>query len=252
MVAQKQRRGVSLVVGGRGFSPAAKGRRIAGLFFCLIVAAVTAAVPGAHGAPLRVLFIGNSLTAWNDIPGLFASLAQAGGHERPETRTIAVGGFSLEDHWHQGAAQAAIAEGHWDFVVLQQGPSAMAESRRLLVDYTRRFGEAARKAGATPALYMVWPSANRGADFPGVSKSYDAAARAVNGRLLPAGDAWRTILRQHKDIALYSADGLHPTPAGSYLAALVIYRGLYDAGVGELPALGLSENDARRLKNAVH
>ena len=237
----------------KAVGPARRGRRLAGLFFCVLVVAVIAAVPaGAKIAPLRVLFIGNSLTAWNDLPGLFASLAQAGGHERPETRTIAVGGFSLEDHWNQGAAQKAIAEGRWDFVVLQQGPSAMIESRRLLVDYTRRFGEAARNAGATPALYMVWPSANRGADFPGVSTSYGAAARAVKGRLLPAGDAWRKILREHSDIALYSADGLHPTLAGSYLAALVVYRGLYDAGVGDLPALGLSENDARRLKNAVH
>ena len=112
--------------GGRGFSLAEKGRRLAGLFFCLLV---VAGMPVAASAePLRVLFIGNSLTAWNDLPNLFASLAQAGGHERPVARTIAVGGFSLEDHWNQGDAQKGIATGRWDFVVLQQGPSSLAES----------------------------------------------------------------------------------------------------------------------------
>jgi hypothetical protein len=92
------------------------------------------------------------------------------------------------------------------------------------------FAEIVRASGATPALYMVWPSTSRASDFPGVSTSYGAAARAVNGRLLPAGDAWRKVLREHRDITLYSDDGLHPTLAGSYLAALVIYRGQDAAG----------------------
>jgi hypothetical protein len=233
---------------GRGGSLAEKGRRLAGLFFCLLV---VTGLPAASAEPLRVLFIGNSLTAWNDLPNLFASLAQAGGHERPVARTIAVGGFSLEDHWNQGDAQKAIATSGWDFVVLQQGPSALIESRRLLVDYTRRFAEIARASGATPALYMVWPSTSRASDFPGVSTSYGAAARAVDGRLLPAGDAWRHVLRKHRDIALYSDDGLHPTFAGSYLAALVIYRELYAAPVAGLPALGLPEPVAKQLQKAV-
>ena len=237
------------VEGRRGFGPAEKGRRYAGLFFCAVV--IAGWPVAGYAEPLRVLFIGNSLTASNDLPNIFSSLAEGGGHERPLTRTVAVGGFSLEDHWNQGEAQKAIAQGQWDFVVFQQGPSALIESRRLLVNYTRRFAEVARAAGATPALYMVWPSANRRSDFPGVSTSYGAAARAVQGRLLPAGDVWRTVLREHEDIALYSDDGLHPTLAGSYLAALVIYRELYQASVTSLPRLGLPQNDATRLKSAV-
>ena len=234
---------------GRGSGPVEKGRRRAGLFFCVLV--INALTITAAAEPLRVLFIGNSLTAWNDLPNIFASLAQAGGHERPVTRTIAVGGFSLEDHWNRGDARQAIVAGNWDFVVLQQGPSALAESRRLLMEYTRRFAEVVRTSGATPALYMVWPSTSRTADFPGVSTSYGAAARAVDGRLLPAGDAWRQVLREHRDIALYSDDGLHPTFAGSYLAALVIYRELYESPPADLPGLGLPEPVARQLQKAV-
>jgi hypothetical protein len=201
-------------------------------------------------APLRVLFIGNSLTAANDLPNIFATLATSGGYERPVTRMIAVGGFSLEDHWNRGDAQKAITEGKWDVVVLQQGPSALIESRQLLIAYARRFADAIRAAGARAALYMVWPSTQRQFDFAGVSNSYSAAARAVNGMLLPAGDAWRKVLREHRDIRLYSEDGLHPTFAGSYLAAVVIYRRLYDAAILDLPALGLSARDAERLQTA--
>jgi hypothetical protein len=247
-LARDAGRGFSPVDGGRGCSPAEQGRRFAGLLFCLVVFAGWPVAASAE--PLRVLFIGNSQTAWNDLPNKVASLAQAGGNERPVTRTIAIGGFSLEDHWHEGAAQSAIAEGRWDFVVLQQGPSALIESRRLLVEYTRRFAAVARAKGATPALCMVWPSTSRASDFSGVSTSYRAAARAVEGRLLPAGEVWRKVLRENPDIPLYSDDGLHQTFAGSYVAALVIYHELYDAPVAGLPPLGLSESDARRLQDA--
>jgi hypothetical protein len=237
-------------------SPLARARRhvrptvaIAGLILLSSLIAA-AAQPQPATRPLRLLFIGNSLTAWNDLPMLVTRLAMADGQPQPLTRTVAVGGFSLEDHWNQGDAQRAIADGPWDFVVLQQGPSALLESRRLLVTYTRRFAEVIQKAGARPALYMVWPSTSRRQDFSGVSDSYRAAAKSVDGVLLSAGTAWSLVLQRQKSIALYSEDGLHPTIAGSYLAALVIYQGLYGRSPIGLPALGLSATDARALQDA--
>ena len=220
----------------------------AGLTAC--AASLTAVRRAPVTAPMRVLFIGNSLTAAHDLPAIFAALAAAGGHQRPITRTFTADGFSLEDHWKGGEAQKAIAAGPWDVVVLQQGPSALLESRQLLVAYARRFAESIRAAGARPAFYMVWPSTARPFDFADVSTSYAAAARAVDGILLPAGDAWRRVLREHRDLKLYSEDGLHPTFAGSYLAALVIYQRLYDARDLRLPALGLPARDTERLQAA--
>jgi hypothetical protein len=218
----------------------------------LLTSSVSGGVqPQPASKPLRLLFIGNSLTEWNDLPMVVARLAMASGEPQPLTRAVVVGGFSLEDHWNQGQAQRAIAEGPWDFVVLQQGPSALLESRRLLVTYARRFAETIGKAGARPAMYMVWPSTARRQDFGGVSQSYRAAAKEVKCVLLPAGDAWHLVMQRQPSIALYSEDGLHPTFAGSYLAALVIYQGLYGRSPLGLPALGgLSADDARALQNA--
>jgi hypothetical protein len=205
----------------------------------------------AAGEPLRILFIGNSLTAWNDLPAIVQSLAVAGGHDRPVIQSITRGGFSLEDHWNEGEAQRVMTGARWNVVVLQQGPSALVDSRRLLVAYARRFAGVIRRAGAIPALYMVWPSMDRRFDYAGVSASYTAAARAVNGTLFAAGDIWRSVLSTYPDIRLYSDDGLHPTLAGSYLAALVIYRGVYKSQSLALPALGIPDLDARRLQSAV-
>src|SRR5690349_8391743 len=148
----------------------------------------------AQGATQRVLFIGNSLTAANDLPVMVEALAKANG-EPLVTRTVAIPNYSLEDHWNRGDAKRAIAEGGWSFVVLQQGPSALPESRVLLLEYSRRFAAETAKIHAQTALLMVWPASSRPFDFDGVRSSYEIAARQVGGVFLAAGEAWRTAWR---------------------------------------------------------
>jgi hypothetical protein len=187
----------------------------------------TPGAPGPPGAGLSLLFVGNSLTATNGLPGTVEALGRAAG---VELRCVAVtrSGFSLEDHWNDGEARRAIARGGWSHVVLQQGPSALPESRVLLDEYARRFDVEIRRAGARTALFMVWPSADRSGDFDGVSRSYTEAATLVDGLLFPAGDAWRAAWRRDPGLALYGPDGFHPSRLGSSLAALVIFDRLTD------------------------
>jgi hypothetical protein len=190
-------------------------------------------VASAQPAPVtRILFIGNSLTYTNDLPSMVCALAHAAGRNAV-CESVTKPGYSLEDHWNERDARRAVARG-WDIVVLQQGPSALDESRVLLVEYAKRFEREIRQAGARPALYMVWPSEARRRDFDGVSRSYTAAARAVNGQLLPVGDAWREAWAIDASLAFYSDDGLHPSPLGSALAAIVTFEQLFEE---PLPAL---------------
>jgi hypothetical protein len=198
---------------------------------------------------MRVLFIGNSLTTVNDVPALVGQLAAASA-QRYEYRTVAFNGYSLEDHWNRGDAQRAIAEGGWSIVVLQQGPSALPESRVLLIDYTKRFATEAHRVGARVAMYMVWPSSDRLGDFDGVRLSYAAAAREAGGLLIPAGDAWREAWRRDSRLALYGPDGFHPTAAGSYLAALVMYRAFFGRSPVGLPPLIVSPSQVRVLQES--
>lgn len=211
--------------------------RVAGLALLLVASGVGKGLNGQERArALNVLFVGNSLTYTNDLPAMIEALAEASGVARPRCKAIVMGGYSLEDHWNQGAAREAIAQGGWDVVVLQQGPSASTEGRRLLLEYARRFAGEIRRAGARPALYMVWPATNRKGDFDGVVESYKQAAKETKGILFPAGEAWREAWRRNSQLALYSPDGLHPTPAGTYLAALTLYEQLYAQTPIGLPA----------------
>ena len=97
--------------------------------------------------PLHVLFIGNSLTYTNDLPAMFAALAEAAGKPRPFVRAVTGPGLSLQDQWDLGEAQKAIAVGGWDFVVLQQGPSASPEGTVVSPNVSRAPRATARSPG---------------------------------------------------------------------------------------------------------
>jgi hypothetical protein len=201
---------------------------------------------------LSVLFVGNSLTAANDLPGMVARLAEAAGVEQFTYQEISIGGASLEDHWTDGRAVEAIESARWDIVVLQQGPSSLESSRVHLIEWAGRFAQKIRERGGRPALYMVWPP--RGGNWDGVTQSYTDAAVAVDGLLFPAGEAVRAVDSGEPGTPMFQADGFHPSPAGSYLAALVFVGALTRHSTEGLsliqPLDGLSSSQLAALEQA--
>jgi hypothetical protein len=206
--------------------------------------------PPGIGAGARVLFIGNSLTEGNDVPGMVRALAAAAGlgwHVEAQL----LGGAGLQDHWEAGLAQTRIRSGRWDAVVLQQGPSSLADSRANLRHWTEEFDGLVRQAGGRSALYMVWPERARLAWFNRVRDSYALAARDVDGWFLPAGESWRAAWSKEPALALYGGDGFHPTLAGSWAAALTIFGGLSARPLLDLPGPGgLDAETADQLRRA--
>ena len=87
-----------------------------------------------------------------DLPAIVEAMAEASNQKRLVYKTIAFPNFGLQDQWERADAQKAITSGNWDVVVLQQGPSALEESRKQLLEYTRIFDRAIRASGAKPAL----------------------------------------------------------------------------------------------------
>lgn len=186
---------------------------------------------------MKVLFIGNSLTGFNDLPGMVQVVSEAAGQEIAVRSVIGVG-YSLEDHWNDGRAVEAIRAAKWDVVILQQGPSSLPLNKILLREWSRRFDDVIREQSARPALYMVWPEAASPRSFDAVSDAYSMAAKEVNGVLFPVGEAWRAAWSREPSLQLYSGDGFHPSELGSALAALVIYQQLFhESPVGLPPTL---------------
>jgi hypothetical protein len=211
------------------------------LLLSLLLAIVASCGSSAHEPvrepdDLRILFIGNSLTFANDLPGLVQRLGRSDPSRAVVVGSVAYSNYSLQDHWNRGDALEAIASGSWDLVVLQQGPSALPESRVLLIEYATRFAEAIRGAGAQPAIYMVWPPLSRESEWDAVTASHVAAAEAVDGVLLPGGEALRAARASGAGITLFQSDDFHPSLEGSYAVALVVY-----GEAAHVSPIGLSE-----------
>lgn len=172
--------------------------------------------------PIRVLFVGNSLTYINDIPALVKELGKADSI-LVEYKTIAKPDYGLDDHLNEGVVQKEINKGKYDYVVVQQGPSALPESQAVLISSVQKYKTLCDRAKTKLALYMVWPSRSRIFDLDNVIYSYSNAGKKNNAIICAAGLAWKKTWAVDPGITLYGSDGFHPELAGSLLAALVIY-----------------------------
>jgi hypothetical protein len=208
----------------------------------------------------RILFIGNSYTYVNDLPGLFARLAGAGGHP-VEVATDAEGGWSLADHVNSSATLNKIILSKWNFVVLQEQSEipAIGQSRtgemypaaRILV---RRIED----DGAAPILFLTWAHRDgwpenglrtyEDMQFQ-IDQGYLGIAQELNAPVAPVGAAWLTAHQQYPQLNLWQDDGSHPSEAGTYLAACVFYAVIFhQTPAGLSYVAGLPKDTAEQLQ----
>ena len=206
----------------------------------LLLLTLNAGCPSQERAPActRVLFIGNSYTTVNDLPGVFASLARSGGH-RVETKSAAVDGWTLANHADSPATATALAASPWDIVVLQEQSQipAIEEFRQTqMYPAARRLVSSIRNRGARPLLYLTW---GRRDGWPetgmptyasmqsAIDDGYLAIAADQRVAISPVGYAWASVVTSEAAASLWQQDGSHPSEAGTYLAACVFYATIF-------------------------
>lgn len=211
---------------------------------CLLVSAT---VQSQQRSSTRVLFIGNSYTYFNDLPEIFAKLAEAGHQGKVETWMVAPGGWRLKDQWEKGTARKLLEDERWDFVVLQDqstlGVAYWVEGKdhangdAVFRPYAEKWAAEIRAKGATPAFFLTWAGKNAPEDQPALNYAYARAAKDTSSLLVPVGMAWDVLRREHPSIGLfYEGHGSHPSPAGSYLAACVFYAAIFRQSPLGLPS----------------
>ena len=201
-----------------------------------------------HGAgPIRVLFIGNSYTYFNNSPELFAELVRASAPGREVvTKMIAVPGATLISLWEGQDALLAIRSSKWDYVVLQD-QSQLGDGLRdgkfvvnspILLNWgVRLFDSEIRKAGARTVVLLSWSRRDEPDQQADLTYAYDSVARDLGAILAPVGIAWQEVRQESPAIPLYAEDGSHPSPAGSYLMACVLVRlFIQNSVVADMPA----------------
>src|SRR5690242_10358178 len=108
--------------------------------------------------PVRILFIGNSHTFVNDMPGMVRRIADgAGVKQRYDITAHAVGGATFKNDWENSGVQALLKQ-PWDHVILQSGSSETLSEPLLrdFLDYGARLAVRARETGGKRWLYVTW------------------------------------------------------------------------------------------------
>ena len=213
-----------------------------------------------------VLFIGNSYTYYNDLPSLFAALAEENGHAvRVDSVTKGarkLSEYRKEDDPYTEALHALLSERNYAVAILQEQsllPLTGEGTFRLGVEHllTLLDGKADRIL-----LYQTWA---RRKDHPtlarqgwtveemakGLRDAYRRTAEAVGAEVSPVGDAFFALLSAEPECALYAEDGTHPSYLGSALAAVVHYRSVFGALPCSLASLGLPEDALSSILSAV-
>lgn len=198
--------------------------------------------PAPQGPQTSILFLGNSFTAANDLPGTFSQLARWGGHP-VSTGLLAEGGFKLYQHAARKVTQKVLTGQKWDYVVLQeqsQVPSMEIERNGDMYPAVRTLNDRIRAAGATPILFVTW-GRKKGCPEIGYQdygsmqdqliEGYKGIAKELGITMSPVGVAWKKAVSERPELELWDGDGIHPSPIGTYLAACVFYAVLY----GESP-----------------
>ncbi len=210
---------------------------VATVVVCLVLGLSPELFAADASKPLRVLFIGNSYTYFNNLPRMVEQLAAASKNgPRIETQMVVLPGGTLKEQWQLEKASKAIQQGGWDYVVLQE-QSTFGASWRVdgllhlntlyFFEYARLFDAAIQKAGAKTVLYQTWPWRDAPEqDRQALDYAQMEIARELHAIVAPVALAWQIARKDAPEVSLYWVDGSHPSPGGSYLAACVFYATL--------------------------
>ena len=194
---------------------------------------------------MKILFIGNSYTYYNDMPSLFSRLCGCNG-KTAQVFSVTKGGRKLHENLDSNdettmELEAVLRENAMDICVLQE------HSVLPITDFDRfsaSVGALKDKVGASRySLYQTW-GRKAGAKFLAeqglntremalkLREAYARAAETHGTDRAPVGLCFLEIYENHPEIDLYDPDLTHPSYAGSCLSAMTHFRTLF----GEMPA----------------
>lgn len=196
---------------------------------------------------LHFLFVGNSFTSVNNLPGMFAKMAVAGGY-RADAYFSGFGSATFQTHYLNPNLPLYVNMFKWDAIVMQEQSMFLSQApsvyKQNSVPWAIKLYNMFANATTKVLLYETWgykngnPSAMTGLDddyykmqnrlWGGYNYTLDAIkgstffSTAVD--IAPVGQAWK-VAQSKKTLRskMWQQDGMHPQPCGTYLAACVFY-----------------------------
>lgn len=197
---------------------------------------------------LRVLFLGNSYTSYNNLPQMVKDFSTGAGKNLIIDSNMP-GGMLISGHLSDPISQQKIMQGNWDYIVIQeqsQVPTidyyryndmypSLTDLKQIIEQYNpcakiitymtwgRRFGG---QQCDPPATYCS-PAF---VDFNHMQDTLTSAYLEISYQLkiqcAPVGVIWQNILND-TTLVLHAADNSHPNLEGSYAAACALFSSIW-------------------------
>ncbi len=239
-------------------------------FKLLFILTVFCKVISSQTSSKKVLFLGNSYTAANNLPQMVANIA-ASVNDTVIFDSNTPGGYTLSGHSTNTISLTKIGTGNWDFVVLQEQsqlpsfPDSQVEVE--VFPYAKKLDSIinAENSCAETVFYMTWGRKNGDASncsgwapvctYQGMdsllSLRYRMMADSNEAILSPVGAVWKYIRQNFPTIELYQSDESHPSVAGTYAAACAFYTVIFRKDPVSIPYNStLSSIDAANIRSA--
>lgn len=185
-----------------------------------------------------ILFLGNSYTYTQDVPGLLNSIATSKGKSLYIDQNTP-GGKQLSQHYSDQTSINKINAHQWDYVVLQEQSQMPLINPNTTAGYAQKIALEQIKPNnsCTEVItYMTWAREAGNSWLTQINYTHEQMAayyedfyedlwQYVPGRVSPVGKAFHKATQEGIDV--YSSDGSHQNQTGSYLAALVFYSTIY-------------------------
>lgn len=176
------------------------------------------------GKEINILFIGNSITYYNNVWSQFEAIALSKGHNVHSTACV-YGGKSIEYHSTSHNAETAIKAGNYDYVVLQDNCSnfnteKLLSGSEVIIPKIKQYSP-----NAKIVYYQTWTKQDSRSRAEEYIQGYLSAAKEYGDYLAPVGEAFYDLCKTRN--FEYYDDGLHSQPTGSFLAASTIYYSIF-------------------------
>ena len=197
---------------------------------------------GDERFPLKVLFIGNSYTYFNDMPSMFAAICEENG-VAASVDSVSGGDYTLArflDPSDQLGAIVAekLTNGAYDLVVLQEYSHVPASAPDVFLHNAAALSDKIKSIDAKPVFYETWAHADGNevlAQFGWTHEqerelliaAYEKAAEQNGAILVRAGERFECAYRAGEGV--FDPDGSHPSEYGSRLVAKTFYDTLFGA-----------------------
>lgn len=173
---------------------------------------------------VRILFIGNSHTYFNDMPEMVAEQFRKEQYDC-EVTMIAHGGWFLEQHVNEPDVRFNILYGHYDYVVLQEHAHPFGPEEKFY-GAVRQLNQWILEAGSKAVIYMTWAKKDEEFNQERMTLAHEQIADELGMLLAPVGKYWWEYMRSYPDIEMYYKDGQHASPDGSRFAAKYIWNAI--------------------------